>query len=161
MTMIQPSSQTAAAIEQLLDAVAERARQADLFGPVTRRPGMVECAAKLCPEDAAFRIALEDGDLYVSWVTPDRYMSQSIEADLMWTGDDLADMIDEELSDQGWSGDRLGPLEHFRSAEKQFTFRSKLPLSVARLDPPRHAETAVQALLGYEAAFGVVGDMMG
>lgn len=153
------ATQHSTRIESLLDAVAERARGTGLFGTVTRRAGVVEAAALQCPEDAAFRIELAGDGLYVSWVTPDRYMSQSIEADLMWTGDDLSDMIDEELAAVGWNAGPLGKLEHFRNDEKLFTFRSKLPLEPGKADPGQHADVLVKAMMGYEAALRDLGDM--
>jgi len=97
---------------------------------------------------------VEGSGVYASWVSPDRYMSQSIEADLMWTGDDLGELIAEELADLGWTGPALGRIEHFRSEDKLFTFRSLIPDSQAM-----SAEALLQVLLAFEAAFGQLGDM--
>lgn len=146
-------------LEVLLDAVGTAVNGSGMFGDVTRRAGVMEAAAKQCPDDAAFRIEAGSDGIYVAWVTPDRYMSQSIEADLMWTGDDLADMIEEELADVGWTHGHLGKLEHFRNDEKLFTFRSRVPLDTANVSPDRDAATLLKCLLAYEAAFRELGDM--
>lgn len=138
----------------VFDAVAQRARHSAKFADVRVNPQGVECSALPAPDDAAFHIRVEGTGLYASWVSPDRYMSQSIEADLMWTGDDLGELIAEELADLGWTGPALGPIEHFRSEDKLFTFRSLIPDSQAT-----SPDALLQVLLAFEAAFGQLGDM--
>ncbi|MBL0928461.1 MAG: hypothetical protein IBJ11_12555, partial [Phycisphaerales bacterium] len=134
------------------------------FAPARALPRGIELPYKLKPDEAAFRIVADGPALYIEWVSPDRYFSQSIEADLMWSGDDLAEIIDEELADSGWLAAGAGPmgtLEHFRSPppDKLFTFRQKLPIDPARLDPARDAQRLLAALHAYEAAFRELGDM--
>ncbi len=141
-------------LASVFSAVAERARLSEKFAGVTATAEGVECRALPAPEEAAFRVRVENQKLYVSWVTPDRYMSQSVEADLMWTGDDLGELIAEELADLGWSEPPLGNVEHFRSEDKLFTFRSEIPPTAAK-----SADSLLQALLAYEAAFSNLGDM--
>lgn len=141
-------------LARVFATVAERARLSEKFAGVSVSSDGVECRALNAPEDAAFRVRVEDDKLFVSWVSPDRYMSQSIEADLMWTGDDLNDLFAEELADRGWSGAPLGRVEHFRSEDRLFTFRSEIPASKAG-----SADAVAQALLAYEAAFSNLGDM--
>lgn len=141
-------------IARLLDETARLAEASGAFAGVARRGGRVQCIAREQPE-ASFRIELEEERLIVSWHCPNRYISQSIEADLMWTGDDLSGLIDEELADQGYSGIPLGRVEHFRDSEKNFVFRSVIPAD------PRSAEAGVlvRCLLAYDAAFSELGDM--
>jgi len=146
---------------ELMRAVAALAESKGCFADVRVVGSMVDCRAKQCPDDAAYRLAIEDGRLYVSWLSADRYLSQSIEADLMWTGDDLDEMFAEELADLGWTGGPLGGVEHFRNSEKLFTFRSAVPLDIDRLDSGRDAQALVNCLLAYEAVFGQLGDMKG
>jgi hypothetical protein len=102
---------------------------------------------------AQYRIMPAAGSVYVALQTPDRWLSQSIEQDLVHTGDKLDELIEEELADLGYRGPRL-TFEHFRSEEKLFTFRSRLPAGFT----PDHA---VLALLGYEACFRRLGDVNG
>jgi hypothetical protein len=141
-------------LAKLFAAVAERAKKSEKFAGVDVTAEGVECRALQAPEDAAFRVRIEGGKLFVSWVTGDRYMSQSVEADLMWTGDDLGELIAEELADLGWSGPPLGKVEHFRSEDKLFTFRSEIPAAKAN-----SVDALAQALHAYEAAFSNLGDM--
>lgn len=142
----------------LLERVAERARASGVFGPVELRDGRLVCAAKASAEPAAYRIEAEDGRLWVSLVTADRWLSGSIESDLVHTGDKLEELLEEELVDQGYTGRPL-TFEHFRSEDKLFTFRSALPVEARRPDPDRDADVVARCLLGYEACFRNLGDM--
>lgn len=141
-------------VVRLLDDVAALAERSGAFASVTRRGGMVEAAARENPE-ALFRIEAEADRLFVAWASPNRYLSQSIEADLMWTGDDLNDLIAEELSDQGYSGAPLGRVEHFRDEQKNFVFRSLIPAASGET----RADVLVRCLLAYHAAMSQLGGM--
>lgn len=152
-------SQSSVGIERVLRAAGELAREGGAFDAAEVSGGVLTCHAAGTPEDVWFRIEFDDGVLWVSWVTPNRYISQSIEADLMWTGDDLDDMIDEELVDQGWTGGSLGPMEHFRNDERLYTFRSRVPMDTAQLGGDGAALWLVQCLRAYSEAFGELGDM--
>jgi hypothetical protein len=145
----------------VLAEVAEAARRAGVFGGVVFRAGGVggpgvECAAKDAGAPAFYRAFVEAGSFWVALVTPDRWLSQSIEADLVHTGDKLEDLIEEELVDQGL--ENLRPrLEHFRSEDRLFTFRSPVP----DLGSGVEARVVVGFLLAYEACFRNLGDMAG
>jgi hypothetical protein len=147
-------------LSHLLKNVAQRAADAGVFGTVATTPTRVECAARAAAAPAWFRLDALGNDLWVSLVTPDRYLSQSIELDLVHTGDKLEDLLEEELVDLGFEdlGSGAGTLrfEHFRSDDKLFTFRSKLPVDPAS---PKASEVAATCLLAYEACFRRLGDM--
>lgn len=143
---------------EFLDAVAERARNAGVFGSVSidrnaAGGGMVCCAAKNSAEPAEYRIFSEDGKTWVAFVTPNRWLSESIESDLMHTGDAIEELIDEELAELDYKGPPLGACQHFRDDQKLFTFRSVVPGS------PPSVETATTCLLAYEACFRRLGDV--
>ncbi|MCA9312253.1 MAG: hypothetical protein KDA21_13650 [Phycisphaerales bacterium] len=149
-----------ATMNTLLNDVAEAARCSGCFGAVEVREDLVSCAAADAPEPAFYRLVSEDGRLWVEWVTADRWLSQSIEAELVFTGDDLEDMIDEELVDLGYEGPKLGALSHYRSEDLLYTFRSEV-----RVDAEGTQDEVVRALttclLAYEATFRELGDMAG
>ena len=134
----------------LLESVAQQARHAGVFGAVAVTDAGLVCAAR--DADAEYRLGWEDARLWVSLVTPDRWLSESIEADLMHTGDDIEELLEEELVEQGVEASRPA-VEHFRSEDRLFTFRSP----VSREDPM----TAIGWLLAYEACFRSLGDMAG
>jgi hypothetical protein len=145
-------------LREFFESVCRCAQSAGVFASVSVADDRLACAAKDSAEPAEYRIAYEDGGLWVSLVTANRWLSQSIEADLVHTGDKLEELIEEELVDQGFAGGRL-PFEHFRSRDMLFTFRSPLPIKLGDLADAAATERAMQCLLAYEACFRRLGDM--
>ncbi|MEO0511309.1 MAG: hypothetical protein AAF108_00205 [Planctomycetota bacterium] len=144
-------------IDQLLSAVHERATQSGVFGPCKNEDGRLSCSAKASAEPAAYRLELVGDELYISLVMQDRWQSESIESDLMHSGDKIEELLEEELVDLGYSAEGAGgpAVEHFRSDSLLFTFRSKVPTGNDGWDP----EATTLLLLGYEACFRQLGDM--
>jgi hypothetical protein len=145
-------------LPQLLEKAATRARSENVFGPVSTSGATLDCQAKASAEEAFYRLSFESGKLWASLVTKDRWLSQSIEADLVHTGDKLEDLLAEELADLGYAGP-APTFEHFRSEDKLFTFRSIVPIDPPKFTDPKSAETAAIFLLAYEACFRRLGDM--
>ncbi len=144
----------------LLRAVADRARRANAFGPVRLDEPFARlvCPAPASPEPAEFRVEARGGTLYVSLVTPARYLSQSIEQDLVHQGDKIDDLLKDELIDQESPITQLA-VEHFRDPEKLFTFRSALPIAAADFARPETVDAVAKVLLAYAACFGPLGDL--
>lgn len=141
--------------QAFLDNAAAAAARAGVFGPVSVRDGQVICHAAASAAPASYRLFLEDGKPWVSLVMADRWLSESVETDLLHTGDKVADLVEEELVELGLPARKL-KVEHFRSDDLLFTFRSPIPVDPASLDGP---ELAVKFLLAYEACFRNLGDM--
>ena len=143
----------------LVGAVASRAERSGVFKSVSPRDGMLVCEASDSAEPAFYRVEPEGETVWVSLVMEDRWQSESIEADLMHTGDKLEELLDEELAELGYDARSLGAptYQHFRSEDMLFTFRSAVPLS--GLDAEAAAERVSQWLLAYEACFRQLGDM--
>ena len=150
----------APALARLLEAVGKRAHNALAFASVKAMPDRLTCACKASPEPAEFRVDVQDGQVAVSLVTPHRYLSQSIEQDLVHQGDKIDDLLKDELVDQDYRGPALR-VEHFRSPppDKLFTFRSLLGIDPAAADTPDAIDRATKALLAYEACFSPLGDL--
>lgn len=142
-------------VRTLLDLIAREARQSGVFGEVTIAPTRVECAAKDAAEPAFYRVDIEGNDALVSLVTANRWLSESIESDLLHTGDSMEELVEEELVELGVSG--VTPtIRHYRSDDKLFTFKSGVPGGLNA-----GAKTIATWLLAYEAAFRNLGDMAG
>ena len=113
-------------------------------------------------QPADFRIELDNTDLYVALVMFDRWQSHSIEADLLNTGDKIEGLIGDELAELGYEertpGDSQAPCAHFRTEDKLFTFRTRLPIGST---DPDAAATASIWLKAYVAAFTQLGDIGG
>lgn len=157
MSQQQAGSAAPPGVRTLLEHARKRALEADVFGEATLSEGRLSCAARDAAAPAWHRLEWAEGRLWVALVTEDRWLSQSIEADLVHTGDKLEDLIDEELVDLGCDAGPL-PVEHFRSADMLYTFRSPLPVDADGDEAPH---VCVCALLAYEAAFRELGDMAG
>ena len=135
-------------LRDFLDTLSKLAQSAGVFARIGIADQRLACEAKDAAEPAEYRVGVEDGSLWVSLVTPNRWLSQSIEADLVHTGDKIEDLVEEELVDQGFTGGPL-PVEHFRSRDMLFTFRSPLPLSLNELNTAAAVERTMQCLLAY------------
>lgn len=149
-------------LDVLLGEVARNARAAGVFGEVSCSGGRLTAAAARSAAPAEYRIDSDDGKVWVSLVTADRWLSQSIEADLVHTGDDLRSLIDEELVDQGETTSGA-TFQHFRSPppDKLFTFRTPVPVSLGAGDSAGAVQTLTRYLLAYEACFRRLGDVDG
>ncbi len=148
-------------LKSLLEQVQARARDADVFDSVRISGPRLECRARGCESEAFFRVEPDDSDpaqVWISFVTPDRWLSESIEADLEHTGDELEELVEEELADLGVEAEVT--YQHYRSEDRLFTFRT--PVEVGGMGDMRvAAEVAAAFLLAYEAAFRELGDVAG
>lgn len=151
-------STAAERVTALLNDVSNDARDADVFGDVTVDGCRLICAAKESAEPAYYRLEPDAGRLWVSLVMKDRWLSESIEADLLHTGDKIEELIEEELAELDAEVKPL-KVEHFRSDDMLFTFRTPLPLDPNDADPEQLRGMARSCLLAYEAAFRELGDM--
>lgn len=142
------------ALAPLLESVRSLAERAGVFGPVSIRDGVLICIAKAAAAPASYRMFEEGGRLWVSLVMADRWLSESIESDFEHTGDKPEDLVEEELIELRAPITKL-KVEHFRSDDLLFTFRSPLPFSLN----PSSAPDAARVLLAYEACFAKLGDM--
>lgn len=142
-------------IDPILHAAADRARASGHFGAIELTSRQLSCAAAHAGAPTWYRLARLDAGYIVEIVTPDRWLSHSIEADLLNTGDHLEDLLEEELIELDCPLRRLD-VAHFRTEDKLFTFRSALPT----IPPtPEGAHAAALVLLAYEACFRRLGDV--
>lgn len=138
-----------------LEQVAQKADDSGVFEAVTLKNNTLSCTAKGEEVDATYYIEEDDGTLYVGLRTPDRWLSESIEADLMHTGDKMHELLEDELYELGIK-DTL-TFQHYRDEDKQYTFRSSL---TEFLNTHGHTpETLLKPLLAYQAMFLQLGDM--
>lgn len=149
------------ALQSLIEAVAERVKRAEVFEDVRCKSAALRCQARDVEEEALYVLLPDADDASRIWIglhTPDRWLSESIEADLLHTGDKMEDLLDEELVELGYE---QGPLhiEHFRDDAKVYVFRSALPIAPGNAPDPEEIDRAVKVLLAYEACFNQLGDM--
>lgn len=144
----------------LLVAVKTRASQAGVFGSISIQPGRLVCTAKNSAHPAEYRIEQDGRQLWVALMTPHRYLSQSIEQDLVVSGDRISELLSDELIDLDDTVPAEGlAVEHFRSPDKLFTFRTPLPVDLSSTGQAEAERAAAVYLLAYEACFRPLGDM--
>ncbi len=137
-----------------LEPVAQGLRDADVFEAVVVEAGRVIATARDVDGAASYEVAGEGDAATAGLYTPDRWLSGSIEADLVHTGDKMEDLLEEELIEQGVEH-RL-EIRHFRNDAKQFVFESNV--TRGELDDGQWVDRLVRVLLAYEACFRELGD---
>lgn len=162
MTTSSSNAQTPPTNDQrrILDFVRDQAQRSELFGEISFIDGpTLSLEAPDAAAPAFYRVGYEQGKLFVSLVTPDRYLSQSVEQDLVHTGDKLSDLLHDELIDVDHPAPYTPTVEHFRDREKLFTFRTPVhaaELSLAGDEPARRVWLLLKA---YQACFVNLGDI--
>ncbi|MCA9278545.1 MAG: hypothetical protein H6815_07790 [Phycisphaeraceae bacterium] len=139
---------------EIASVVAARVQDSDVFESVNMevREGAraVCCEARESPSPIWYRALFGTDGTIIEFATEDRWLSQSIEADLVNTGDALEDLLEEELIDHDCEV-RSPRFEHFRSDDMEYVFRVKLENA--------SAQTVAAFLLSFEACFGELGDV--
>lgn len=146
--------------QALYEEVADLVREDKIFAKVRRTDEALICRAKDVEIEASYRVAVgEKHDVvWVGLYTPDRWLSESIEADLVHRGEKLEDLLEDELYDQGLEI-RL-PTEHLRDRSMQYLFRSPIQLPPnEKLDGEGMVDRVAKVLRAYEALFRQLGDM--
>lgn len=133
--------------------LADRARAHGSFAAVEVKGDQLQCAAKDAAAEAWYRVEPRDGSWHLVLVTPDRWLSESIESDLMHTGDDLEELLEEELVEFGVETSPP-PVRHYRSDDRLYTFDLRLP-------DGHNPELIARYLFAFEATFRNLGDMSG
>lgn len=139
-----------------IDHARARAVEAQVFESVVIEDGNLICKALNSAEEAFYRLLSRSDGLYVMLDMKDRWQSESIESDLMHSGDTLEELLEEELAELGYEG-QTPSYQHFRDDQMRFVFQSKVP--VEGKSKQEAGEIAAQFLLGYEACFRQLGDM--
>jgi len=144
-----------ATLSAVFDATIQPLVDSGVFAEIKRTQSGVRCDAQHVEEECYYAAhAEDDGTVWVGWYTPDRWLSESVEADLVHTGDKIDELLEEEIVDQGLSL-KLS-LEHYRDREKVFVFRAKVALPV---DSAEASSLLVKVLCAFQACFLELGDM--
>lgn len=149
--------------DRFLRDLLAAAKASNVFADVALTNGELRCKAKDAAADAWYSIVAQAGGWWVRLATPDRWLSESIETDLMHYGDPIEELVEEELVELGHDPKRhpaMPTVKHFRSEDKLYTFENPVPLGEVA-DASAAAEVATRYLLAYEAAFRQLGDMAG
>jgi hypothetical protein len=151
MTMTNRTTPLPDSIAALFEHVAQILADADVFQDIEHSAHRLVLAAVGTAAPAEYFLAFEDNSLWAGLATKDRWLSQSIEADLMNTGDSLVELLEEELVEFNCSVP-VPSVDHFRDAHMRYTFQTSIPQTIT----PQDASLVLRA---YEAAFRELGDM--
>ncbi len=138
----------------VLDDAVAPLTDAGVFASVTRTADGLRCDALHVEDECYYAVSVEEGAVWVGWYTPNRWLSESVEADLEHTGDKIDELLEDELIDQGLSI-RL-KLDHFRNTDKVFVFRGRITLPT---NTSQATDLIVKTLLAFQACFIELGDM--
>ena len=146
-------------LQALFEKIAKRIGDKSVFDQIDTTDDGLICRAKHVESDAFYQVNEAEGDhVWVGLYTPDRWLSESIEAELMHQGDKLEELLEEELYDQGYETQL--PVEHFRDDQKRYVFRSPVTMPNEWAGESDEAlNRLTQVLLAYETTFRSLGDM--
>ena len=154
------------AVKKLFVRVAENARTSGVFASVSvsSMNGQVECAALESAAPATYSVEFDHAKaaVYVGLTMADRWLSESIESQLVEHGDKMEELLEDELVELDYflaGGTPITKIEHFRSDAKLFTFRAIVGLEAG--DGDKNTVILTRALLAFEACFRQLGDMQG
>ena len=143
--------------ESLLPDVARRARESGVFSAIEMAGDALVCRPRASGVDGEYAVTWDagKGGPYVVLRSADRWLSESIEADLMHSGDDMAELIEDELAELG--EDYRPVVRHYRDEAMRYTFGSVMPDRGG--SAARAADGVLRLLLAYEAVFSELGEM--
>ncbi len=149
---------TTAAFDAMLNQLFTIADGSGAFRSCKIDAGQLRCDALGSAAPAQYRVELDQGQVWISLVMADRWLSESIEATLMNSGDKLEELLEDELVEQGIDALEVS-CQHFRSDDLLFTYRSCTHITLDQLTQDEAVQTARQWLMGYNACFSQIGDM--
>jgi hypothetical protein len=143
-------------MNDLLSAVHRNALDSGRFAEARVDGPRLRCRARDAAAEAWYTLEREGDAWAVGLETPDRWLSESIEGDMLEGRDSAEELVDDELVEVNYPH-RCGKVRHFRDDAKVYVFRTAVPLDGV----PDAAAGVTTFLLAFEAAFAQLGDMQG
>ena len=137
-----------------LQSLVQQASQSGRFKDANINGDTVRCRAKDASAEAWYVIDKADGHWSIALETADRWLSESIEGDMLEGRDTAEELVDDELVNLDFPN-RCPQVKHYRNDDKVYVFRSRVPLE-GIADETTGVATY---LLAFEAAFSQLGDM--
>ncbi len=142
---------------QTLRSLQHQANEASIFASVTLDGERLECEAKDAAAKAEYRIEAAEDGWRLSLGTADRWLSESIESQLVESRDSMEDLLREELVDLDCM-EAPPKIRHFRDESRRYVFECTVPFGT---DPAEDLRRAICFLLAFESMFRQLGDMSG
>ncbi len=148
-------------MSNFLATIKQHIESTDRFATIELNGECLRCKAKGAAAEAWYTLDRDgDGDSAgwaVNLLTPDRWLSESIEGDMLEGRDTAEELVDDELVELGFTG-KCSQVKHYRDDDKVYVFRSRIP-GIDAAAAAIHAKHAATYLLAFEAAFANLGDM--
>ena len=132
--------------------LADLLKKADIFDQIESTDQSFSGKAREAEEDAFYRIGFEEGTLYAGLYIQDRWLSESIETELLHCGDTIDELLEEEMVELGL--DFSLKIQHFRNDNLEYVFRSPITQG-----DQQNAQTLALIIQSYNACFEQLGDM--
>ena len=143
-------------MEEALQTINRTAIESGRFGDVRLEGRRLRCSAAEAAAEAWYTVEPDGDGWAVGLETGDRWLSESIEGDMLEGRDSAEELVDDELVEAGFPN-RCDKVKHYRDDAKVYVFRTRVPLAGIA-----DAATGVTTfLLAFEAAFAQLGDMQG
>ncbi len=148
---------TSTQAQQTLRSLHDHAKGASIFSAIMLDGSRLECEAKDAAAKAQYRIEATNDGWRLSLGTADRWLSESIESQLVESRDSMEDLLREELVDLDCM-DAPPKIRHFRDESKRYVFECTVPFGADLADDLRRTKCF---LLAFESMFRQLGDMSG
>ena len=140
--------------EETLRALASIASASGRFASVAQCASGLTCQAR-CAASAHYALERRGSEWVIRLATPDRWLSESIESELVESRDSMEELLLEELKDRDWAEPPVA-VKHFRDDLKQYVFEAALMSSPS---PATDRTRLATLFLSFEAMFAQLGDM--
>lgn len=143
-------------MNDVLQTIQKNAIESGRFADIRSEGARLRCAAAEAAAEAWYTVEPDGDGWAVGLETGDRWLSESIEGDMLEGRDTAEELVDDELVEVGFPH-RCPKVKHYRDDAKVYVFRSEIPLDGI-------ADTGAGIatyLLAFEAAFSQLGDMQG
>lgn len=139
--------------QRLSETIGTDATIRDAFAAVRVEGSRLTCVAKDAAAPAQYTLEFFETGWRIALTTADRWLSESIESQLVESRESLEELLEEELKDLDCA--KAPPhVRHFRDESKQYVFECTLPIDTAAEDVRTH-------FLAFESTFRQLGDMSG
>ncbi len=143
--------------QPFIESIRTDAQCAERFAQIRRDGARLTCTAKDAAAPAQYTLEALATGWRIALSTGDRWLSESIESQLVESRDSLEDLFEEELKDLDCTG-AAPKVRHFRDEEKQYVFECTL----AAADETASSLALVRTyFLAFESTFRQLGDMSG
>lgn len=143
--------------QQVLASLNATAQKAGVFASITLDGSRLECEALDAGAPAQYRVEIASDGWAISLGTMDRWLSESIEGQLVDSRDSMEALLSEELNDLEWT-DAPPKIRHFRDDARRYVFECTVAFGRDESDDLRRTSCF---LLAFQAMFLQLGNMSG